>query len=118
MKRVLYKIFVVITTIGIYYVIGLNAVKLLLLLVPDILGLPQSIRTNSIVIIIVAGILAPVIAAGLAYRLLAKYLNPTKIKLVDKKLGEEIEKIMKITLIISTSIASLITILSVSSSNK
>ena len=94
MKKIIYKIFFVISTIILYFVFGLNAVKLLLFFIPQIIGLPKSISNNPLLIFIVIVVLSPIVAGVLTYRFLLKLIK-----------AEESRRIIKITLTIIVTLA-------------
>ena len=94
MKKIIYKIFFVINIIILYFLFGLNAVKILLFLIPQIIGLPKSISNNPLLMFIVIVVLTPIVAGVLTYRLILKLIKT-----------EESIRIVKITLTIIVTLA-------------
>ncbi len=96
MKRFFSITFLVLGWLLFYYLLGINTVKLILTFLSQFL--PENIRTNQIVLLIMTSFFSPLFAAGFTYHIATKY---TLKKWSDKNLPkEDATKILKITLII------------------
>ena len=98
MKRFILIGLMVLGSLLLYYVLGLNVVKLIFILLSQIL--PENIRSSQIFLTIMAALLTPLFAAGFTYGIFAKYMLS---RWSDKSLSkEDAAKTLKITVIVAS----------------
>lgn len=93
-----------------YFVFGLNAVKLLLLLIPQMIGLSENTISNPLFQVFAVVVLAPLISAGLTYKVLANVSQ----KLESKKIKTgKTKNVLKVTLIANALFTALVNLLQI-----